>query len=59
MCDRLNRRVVVLDEQGKTVREIPVEHPDAIAISNRTGSLYVTTRVGDYHRRGVVKLSIG
>ncbi len=56
LCDRLNKRVIVLDKQGKTIREIPVEHPDAIAISNKTGALFVTTRVGNYHRRGAVQL---
>jgi DNA-binding beta-propeller fold protein YncE len=56
VCDRLNKRIIVLDEQGKTVREISVEHPDAIALSKKTGALYVTTRQGDYHRRGVVQL---
>lgn len=56
VCDHLNERVVVLDKQGKKIRQIPVEHPDAIAISNRTGALFVTTRLGDYHRRGAVQL---
>jgi len=56
VCDRLNRRIIVLDDQGKTVREIPVEYPDAIALSMKTGALYVTTRQGDYHRHGVLKL---
>ncbi|HIF34351.1 MAG TPA: hypothetical protein EYQ75_22415 [Planctomycetaceae bacterium] len=56
VCDRLNRRIIVLDDQGKTVREIPVEYPDAIALSMKTGALYVTTRQGDYHRHGALKL---
>ena len=57
VCDRLNKRVVVLDEKGKVIREIPVEHPDAVALSNRTGALYVTTRFGDeYSGRGQVNL---
>ena len=47
VCDRLNKRIAVLDETGKLIREIPVEHPDAIAVSNRTGSLFVTTRIGE------------
>jgi len=56
VCDRLNKRVVVLDKKGKLIRQIPVEHPDAIALSARTGALYVTTRFGDYHARGAVQL---
>ena len=56
VCDRLNKRIIVLDEQGKSVREIPIEHPDAIAISKKTGVLYVTTRDGGYHRPGTVQL---
>ncbi len=55
VCDRLHKRIVVLDQHGKTIHEIPVEHPDAIAFS-KTGALYITTRHGDYHRRGVVQL---
>jgi DNA-binding beta-propeller fold protein YncE len=56
VCDRLHKRIIILDEQGKSVREIPIEHPDAIALSKKTGVLYVTTRDGDYHRRGTVQL---
>jgi len=57
VCDRLNKRVVVLDSKGKVIREIPVEHPDAVALSKRTGSLFVTTRFGDEHSgRGHVNL---
>lgn len=56
VCDRLHKRIIVLDEQGKSVREIPIEHPDAIALSKKTGVLYVTTRDGGYHRRGTVQL---
>lgn len=56
VCDRLGRRIVVLDDTGRTLRTIPVEHPDAIAVGQRNRTLYVTTRVGDYHRRGTVRL---
>ncbi|MCH8150439.1 MAG: hypothetical protein IH987_21080 [Planctomycetes bacterium] len=56
VCDRHNKRIIILNESGKTIREIPVEHPDAIALSKRTGALYVTTRYGDYHRHGAVQL---
>ncbi|MEK6239677.1 MAG: hypothetical protein N2C14_33575, partial [Planctomycetales bacterium] len=56
VCDRLNKRIVVLDGRKEIIREIPVEHPDAIALSNTTGALYVTTRRGDYHRGGAARL---
>jgi DNA-binding beta-propeller fold protein YncE len=57
VCDRLNKRLVVLDPMGNVIREIPVEHPDAIALSVRTGALYLTTRFGDEHSgRGHVDL---
>ncbi len=57
VCDRLNKRLVVLDPKGKVVREIPVEHPDAVALSAKTGTLYLTTRFGDEHSgRGRVEL---
>ena len=57
LCDRLNKRVVVLDKEARIIRELPVEFPDAIAISERTGALYATTRFGDEHvGRGKVTL---
>jgi len=56
VCDRLNRRIVVLDRQAQVIREIPVEHADAIALGKKLGTLYVTTRHGDCHRRGAVQL---
>lgn len=56
VCDRLNQRIVVLGETGKLIRAIPVEYPDAVALSPRTGALFVTTRTGDYGRRGRVDL---
>ena len=57
VCDRQNRRIVVLDKNGKLIREIPnVAHPDAIGVSPKSKALYVTTRVGNYHRKGKLKL---
>lgn len=56
LCDRLNKRIVVLDERGTVLREIPVEHADAIALSRKSGKLYITTRSGDYHVKGRVQL---
>ncbi|HOX06108.1 MAG TPA: hypothetical protein PK280_06880 [Planctomycetota bacterium] len=53
VCDRQNRRIVVLDKGGKLVREIPnVMHPDAIAVNPKSRALYVTTRWGNYASRG-------
>ncbi|QDU98965.1 NHL repeat-containing protein [Lignipirellula cremea] len=56
VCDRLHQRILVLDPQGAIVRELPVEHPDAIALSKKTGVLYVTTRSGDTRGSGAVRL---
>jgi hypothetical protein len=45
LCDRQNKRIVVLDKNGKLIREIPnVAYPDAIGISPKSKALYVTTR---------------
>jgi len=38
VCDRQNKRVVVLDSGGKVVREIPLEYPDAIAVNAFEGN---------------------
>ena len=56
VCDRQNRRVVVLNSKGKLIREIPVAYPDAIALNPESKALYVTTRFGNYHRRGKMAL---
>jgi hypothetical protein len=56
VCDRQNKRVVVLDQKGKLIREVAVAWPDAIALKPGSKSFYVTTRVGNYHRKGEMKL---
>ncbi len=56
ICDRLNKRVLVLDAAGKKIREIPVTHPDAIAVKPKSKSLYVTTRFGHFHGKGKLVL---
>lgn len=43
LCDRLHHRIVILDDAGAILRTIPVGNPDNIAVSKRTGALYVTT----------------
>ncbi len=56
VCDRQNKRVLVLSGEGKIERELPVEYPDAIAVHPRSRILYVTTRTGHYHGKGKLKL---
>lgn len=50
VCDRLFRRVLVLDGNGAVLRALPLNYPDAVAVSAVTGALYVTTR---YSKTGV------
>ena len=53
VCDRQNKRIVILGKDGKQVREIPgVLHPDAIAVNPKSKALYVTTRWGNYASKG-------
>ena len=53
VCDRQNKRVVILDKAGKQVREIPgIMYPDDIAVSPKSKALYVTTRWGNYASKG-------
>lgn len=52
VCDRLNKRVVVLDQEAKILNEIPVSFPDDVVLGVEKGALYVTTRVGEEHIRG-------
>jgi hypothetical protein len=56
VCDRQNRRVVVLDRGASVTREIPLAYPDAIAVSPKSKALFVTTRTGHYHQAGELKL---
>jgi DNA-binding beta-propeller fold protein YncE len=46
VADRLDKCVLVLDEGSTITRRVPVDYPDAVALSARTGALYVTTRFG-------------
>jgi len=46
VCNRLEQCVMVLDATGKVIRRLPVVNPDAVAVCDRTKSLYVTTRFG-------------
>ncbi len=59
VASRLDNCVLVLDENAKVIRKIPVKYPDAVAVSTRTGALYVTTRYGCEHtgagQMGMVK----
>jgi hypothetical protein len=57
VADRLDKCVLVLDEDAKIIRRVPVDYPDAVAVSARTGALYVTTRFGcERSARGKVGL---
>lgn len=58
VCDRQNKRVVVLDQVGQRIRELPVAYPDAVVANPNAKSktLYVTTRFGDYGGNGALKL---
>jgi hypothetical protein len=48
VCDRLNRRLIVLDRSGQVVRELPVSHPDAVAVAPGGKAVYVVTRKAHY-----------
>lgn len=56
ICDRQNKRVLILDSVGKKLREIPVEYPDAIGVHPKSKTLYVTTRKGHFHGAGSLSL---
>jgi hypothetical protein len=56
VCDRANKRVAVLDKEGKLLRSIPVENPDAVAVSPKSKAVYVTTCFGNYHGHGKLAL---
>ncbi len=56
LCDRQNKRILVLDRAGKILREIPLAYPDDIAVNPKSNAVYVTTRTGNFHGRGELKL---
>ena len=44
ICDRLNRRIGVYDTNAVLLGSIPCAYPDRVAISKRTGAVYVITK---------------
>jgi hypothetical protein len=56
ICDRQNKRIVVLDKEGRQIRQISVAYPDAIVVNPRSRAIYVTTRFGDYGGTGELRL---
>ncbi|PCJ59055.1 MAG: hypothetical protein COA79_11900 [Planctomycetota bacterium] len=56
ICDRQNKRILILDKDAKKIREIPAEYPDAIAVDPNSKALYYTTRKGNYHKKSPLYL---
>ncbi|MCA9067336.1 MAG: SMP-30/gluconolactonase/LRE family protein, partial [Planctomycetaceae bacterium] len=56
VCDRQNKRIAVLDKEGRLIRAIPVTFPDAVAVHPKSRTIYVTTRFGNYGGNGELKL---
>ncbi|MCG3180383.1 MAG: hypothetical protein BIFFINMI_02743 [Phycisphaerae bacterium] len=56
VCDRLNKRIVVLNQEAEIVRQIPLLYPDEIVLGPEKGVLYVTTRVGQQGVKGDLRL---
>ena len=44
VCDRGKDRVVVFDDAGKQIGEIPAKNPDVVAVHPKTGAIYVIRR---------------
>lgn len=56
VCDRVNKRVAVLTEDAKPVRDLAVANPDDVAWDAEAKALYVTTRFGPQMKPGEVRL---
>lgn len=56
VCDRLHKRISVYDTNAVLVGSVPVLDPDLVALSERTGAIYVATRA-DANGMTLVKLS--
>ncbi len=56
VCDRMNRRVLVIGADGKAIRSLPVANSDAVAVSPKSKALYITTRFGNYSGNGELGL---
>lgn len=56
VCDRLHNRVSVYDTSALLVGGVPVRNPDLVALSKRTGVLYVVTR-SDANGLSLIKFS--
>ncbi|MFO1043651.1 MAG: hypothetical protein U0941_17855 [Planctomycetaceae bacterium] len=56
ICDRMNRRVLIVGTDGNVIRSLPVANPDAVATCPRSKAVYVTTRFGNYSGNGKLEL---
>jgi len=56
VCDRQSKRLAVVGKDGKLIRSIPVENPDAVAVSPTGKALYVTTRWTKWGAAGGLQL---
>ncbi|MBL8028633.1 MAG: T9SS type A sorting domain-containing protein [Fibrobacteres bacterium] len=57
VCDRLRREVGVYDTNGIKVSALPVVDPDVVAVSSRTGAVYVLSRQYTAYQIGTSKLT--
>jgi hypothetical protein len=55
VCDRLRGEVGVYDTNGVKAGAIPVTDPDVVAVSKKTGAVYVLTRNIPAYRRGTAQ----
>lgn len=43
VCDYGNDRIAIFDSEGGYLAELPIEQPDTVQVSRRTGAIYVMT----------------
>lgn len=56
ICDRQYKIIRILDKSAKEIKTIPIENLDAIVVHPKSKAIYVTTRNGNYHKKGELKL---
>ncbi|MBL8025301.1 MAG: hypothetical protein JNL74_02760 [Fibrobacteres bacterium] len=44
VCDRFNKRILIMDSNANQIRTIPIMYPDGIRWNRSNNALYVTTR---------------
>ncbi len=56
IADRQSKRIAIVGPDGKLIRSLPVEYPDAVAVNPKSKAVYVTTRLTSWQQGAFLRL---